>query len=78
MNFYLNYMQDNEMEKGDNPPVGIILCTHDQRAEVKYAVAGLNNKLFVSRYKLKLPTEKELREFITKDFKALEGTKRGR
>jgi predicted nuclease of restriction endonuclease-like (RecB) superfamily len=78
MNFYLNYMQDNEMEKGDNPPVGIILCTHDQRAEVKYAVAGLNNKLFVSRYKLKLPTEKELREFITKDIKALEGTKEGR
>ncbi len=75
MNFYLNYMRDNEMEKGDNPPVGIILCTHNHIAEVKYAVGGLDNKLFVSRYKLQLPTEKELREFITKDIKALEGKK---
>lgn len=78
MNFYLNYMRDNEMEKGDNPPVGIILCSHDQTAEVKYAVGGLDNKLFVSRYKLQLPTEKELRDFITKDIKALEGNKGGR
>lgn len=69
MNFYLNYMRDNEMENGDNPPVGIVLCTHDQTAEVRYAVGGLDNKLFVSRYKLQLPTEKELREFITKDIK---------
>lgn len=72
MNFYLNYMQDNEMEKGDNPPVGIVLCTHDQTAEVKYAVGGLDNKMFVSRYKLQLPTEKELKNFIRKDIKTLE------
>jgi predicted nuclease of restriction endonuclease-like (RecB) superfamily len=72
MNFYLNYIKENEMEKGDNPPVGIILCTHDDRAEVKYAVDGMDNKLFVSRYKLQLPTEKELKEFIRKDVQSLE------
>lgn len=75
MNFYLNYMKENEIEKGDNPPVGIVLCTHDDKAEVKFATAGLNNKFFVSRYKLQLPTEKELREFITQDIKALEVNK---
>ena len=36
MNFYLNYMKENEMEKGDNPPVGIVLCTHNDKAEVKF------------------------------------------
>ena len=74
-NFYLNYMKESETEKGDNPPVGIILCTHDDKAEVKFATTGLDNKLFVSRYKLQLPTEKELREFITQDIKALEENK---
>jgi predicted nuclease of restriction endonuclease-like (RecB) superfamily len=76
MNFYLNYMKENEMEKGDNPPVGIVLCTHNDKAEVKFATAGLANKLFVSRYKLQLPTEKELREFITQDIRAIDGKKR--
>jgi predicted nuclease of restriction endonuclease-like (RecB) superfamily len=71
MNFYLNYMKENEMEKGDNPPVGIVLCTHDDKAEVKFATAGLANKLFVSRYKLQLPTENELRKFITNDVRVL-------
>jgi predicted nuclease of restriction endonuclease-like (RecB) superfamily len=75
MNFYLNYMKENETEKSDNPPVGIILCTHEDKAEVKFATAGLANKLFVSRYKLQLPTEKELRMFITRDVKAF-GEKR--
>lgn len=73
MNFYLNYMKENEMEPGDNPPVGIVLCTHDEKAEVKYATVGLDNKLFVSRYKLQLPTEKELKDFILKDVQSLEG-----
>ncbi|OGR53652.1 MAG: cytoplasmic protein [Elusimicrobia bacterium RIFCSPLOWO2_02_FULL_39_32] len=71
MNFYLNYMNENEMEKNDNPPVGIILCTHDNKAEVKYATAGINNRLFVSRYMLQLPTENELKAFLQKDIQVL-------
>jgi len=52
------------MEKGDNPPVGIILCTEKERHKVKYAIAGLDNKLFVSKYLVELPTEEELLKLL--------------
>jgi predicted nuclease of restriction endonuclease-like (RecB) superfamily len=71
MNFYLNYFREEQMEKGDNPPVGIVLCTHNDEAEVRFATAGLPNKLFVSRYKLQLPSEKELSDFIKRDLKRI-------
>jgi predicted nuclease of restriction endonuclease-like (RecB) superfamily len=71
MNFYLNYFREEQIKKGDNPPVGIVLCTHNDEAEVKYATAGLPNKLFVSRYKLQLPSEKELSDFIKRDLKRI-------
>jgi predicted nuclease of restriction endonuclease-like (RecB) superfamily len=74
MNFYLNYIKDNEMLKEENPPIGIILCTEAGRSKVfvEYALGGLSNKLFVSRYKLYLPTKKELEEEIKKERKVLE------
>ena len=70
MNFYLNYYRENMMAKGDNPPIGIILCTDRSTTKVKYAITGLDNKLFVSRYKVVLPSEKELEELIKKDIEA--------
>lgn len=35
MNFYLNYFKDNEMMEGDNPPIGIVLCSLKDAAVVK-------------------------------------------
>lgn len=71
MNFYLNYYGNNEIAKGDNPPVGIVLCTDKMSSTVKYATGSLDNQLFVSRYKVELPTVKELQEFIKRDLKML-------
>ena len=73
MNFYLNYYRDNEMVNGDNPPVGIVLCTDKKSSTVKYAIGLLDNHLFVSRYQVQLPTAKELEEFIKQDFQMLGG-----
>ena len=69
MNFYLNYIKDNEILKNENPPVGIILCTESNRSKVfiEYALGGLSNKVFVSKYKLYLPTKKELEEEIRRE-----------
>jgi predicted nuclease of restriction endonuclease-like (RecB) superfamily len=64
MNFYLNYFKNNVMEFGDNPPVGIILCTEKQEVKVEYATAGLDNQLFVSKYMVELPDMKVLKEFL--------------
>jgi predicted nuclease of restriction endonuclease-like (RecB) superfamily len=71
MNFYINYFKENEMEKGDNPPIGIILCTLKDSVKVKYATGGMDNKLFVSRYMIELPSEKQLEHFIQEDIENL-------
>jgi len=73
MNFYLNYYRDNEISEGDNPPVGIVLCSDKKSSTVKYATGSLDNHLFVSRYQVELPTVKELEEFIKRDIKILVG-----
>lgn len=41
MNVYLNYYKENEINKGDNPPVGIIMCAGKDEALVKHATMGL-------------------------------------
>ncbi len=71
LNFYLNYYKDNEMNQGDNPPIGILLCTKKGESTVKYATAGINNQLFISKYKTALPTEEELRKEIEKEKRLL-------
>lgn len=67
LNFYLSYFKKYEMAEGDNPPVGILLCTARDAEHVEFATAGLDNQVFVSKYKLALPTEEELKRFIQKE-----------
>lgn len=55
MNLYLNCLKENETLQEENPPVGLILCTEKDEAVAHYALGGLNNKVFASRYKLQLP-----------------------
>jgi predicted nuclease of restriction endonuclease-like (RecB) superfamily len=79
MNFYLNWWKKCGMERGDNPPVGIILCSDREKTEVEFATAGMDNKLFVSRYLVALPSAEQLREFIERDRERIETqTRRGR
>ena len=67
MNVYLNYYKDNEMQAGDNPPIGIILCAGKSDILVKYATGGLAQKVFVSRYLVNLPTVEELQVIVKKE-----------
>lgn len=60
MNLYLNYFRKEENTTGDNEPIGIVLSAHKNEVEVEFALGGIVNKLFVSRYKLYLPDRKEL------------------
>lgn len=48
----------------DNPPVGILLCTRKGKKMVEYALAGMDNRLFVTTYMLQLPDRKTLEEFL--------------
>ena len=61
MNFYLNYFKEHEKTGNENDPIGIILCAKKDDIFAKYVLGGLSNKVFASKYKLALPSEKELR-----------------
>ena len=67
LNAYVSYYKENEMRQGDNPPVGILLCTRKGKKMVEYALAGMDNKLFVSSYMTSLPDEKTLEAFLLKE-----------
>ena len=67
LNAYVSYFRENEMNIGDNPPVGILLCTRKGDKMVEYALAGMDNDLFVSTYMLSLPNKKTLQEFLLKE-----------
>ena len=64
LNTYLNWFKENEICEGDNPPVGILLCTTQNQALVEYACAGIENQVFVSKYLVCLPGTEEIREFV--------------
>lgn len=71
LNAYVSYFRENEMNQGDNPPVGILLCTRKGKKMVEYALAGMDNNLFVSTYMLTLPDEKTLQDFLIKQTTSL-------
>ncbi|MBU4478755.1 MAG: DUF1016 family protein [Candidatus Omnitrophica bacterium] len=64
LNTYVSWYKKNVMTTGDNPPVGILLCTSKDHAFVEFALAGMNNKLFVSKYQLELPDKEKMQKFI--------------
>jgi predicted nuclease of restriction endonuclease-like (RecB) superfamily len=64
LNTYVSWYRKNMMTEGDNPPVGILLCTQKDHALVEYALAGIDNGLFVSKYLLELPKKEEIQRFI--------------
>src|SRR6185312_16728871 len=60
MHTYLNYAQKHWTNEGENPPVGLILCSEPDDALAQYALDGLPNKIMAREYKLALPAEKQL------------------
>jgi predicted nuclease of restriction endonuclease-like (RecB) superfamily len=72
MNFYLNWWKAHAMEEGDNPPVGILLCSDRDQTAVEFATTGIDQKLFVSRYLVALPSSDKLRHFIETDRERIE------
>ncbi len=66
MNMYLNYFKTEENTKDDNEPIGIILSAEKEHISAQYALGGISNKLFVSKYQLYLPKKAELEEEVKK------------
>ena len=63
LNTYVTWYGKHMMAEGDNPPVGLLLCTQKDHALVEYALAAVDNRLFVSKYQVDLPGKEELQRF---------------
>ena len=72
LNTYVSWYRKNMMTAGDNPPVGILLCTDKNHALAEYALAGMDNNLFVSKYQLELPKKEDMQRFIEEQLKSEE------
>jgi predicted nuclease of restriction endonuclease-like (RecB) superfamily len=60
MDFYVRYFEQEEKQEGDNPTIGLILCSDKSDAMVRYTLLTDSQHFFASRYRLHLPTEEEL------------------
>lgn len=60
MNLYLNYFRHEVSGEDDNEPIGIVLGTAGDRLTMQYAMEGISNQLFVSRYQLYMPSREQL------------------
>lgn len=60
INMYLNYYATEVNDPDDNPPIGIILCTEKDSITAEYALGGLSNNVFASRYVLYMPNKEQL------------------
>jgi len=72
MHLYLNYAREHWVAPGENPPVGIILCSGKSEALVRYATGALPNKLLVREYLTALPNEKLLSAELEKTRREIE------
>jgi predicted nuclease of restriction endonuclease-like (RecB) superfamily len=72
LNAYVSYYKQHQMTEGDQPPIGILLCTQKNHDMVQYALADMGNQLFVSRYQLQLPPASEMEDFLRRALAELE------
>ena len=64
LNLYMNYYKHEVMQEDDNPPIGLLLCTDYGETTVQYATEGLSQNIFVSKYRLQLPSEDDIRKYM--------------
>ena len=64
MDMYIRMYDELKRSEGDNPTIGIVLCSDTDEDIARYSVMHGNEQLFASKYKLYLPTEEELRAEI--------------
>ena len=62
MNVYLNYASRHWRRKGENLPVGLILCSEQDEALAQYALKGMGRRILTREYRLALPPEAALVE----------------
>ena len=72
MHFYLNYAREHWMREGENPPVGLILCSEKDEALARYALEGLSSNVMAAEYRIALPDETVLAAELDRTRQAME------
>lgn len=78
MHMYLNYAREHWTKPGENPPVGLVLCTSKGSNEAHYALDGLPNKVMAAEYQTVLPDAKLLEAELDRTRRELEARRVGR
>ncbi len=71
LNTYVSFYRNEIAQLTDNPPIGILLCTQKGKKLVEYALSGMDEQLFVSKYLLQLPSKEVLQNFIEKELEKM-------
>ncbi len=74
MQLYVNYYDREISEVGDNPTVGLVLCSEKNDAVVRYVLDEKQQQIFASRYQLYMPTEEQLKVEIQREKQWLESS----
>ncbi|HET7863187.1 MAG TPA: PDDEXK nuclease domain-containing protein [Burkholderiaceae bacterium] len=72
MQLYVNWYDAERADEGDNPSIGLILCTEKNDAVVRYVLGDKNRQIFASRYQLYLPTEAQLQNELRRELARME------
>jgi hypothetical protein len=75
MDGYVRMFEEHGKPEGDNPTIGLILCSEKNEAIARYSVLRESRQLFASRYKLYLPSEEELKRELERERRAIDGRK---
>jgi len=76
MDMYVRIFDDKMKQPGDNPTIGLILCTEKSRTIVKYSILNDSKQIFASKYQMYLPTERQLEQEIERERLLIEQEKR--
>lgn len=67
MDGYVRMYEEQNRIEGDNPTIGLILCSEKNEAVARYSVLNDSRQLFASRYRLTLPSEEELQRELQRE-----------
>ena len=75
MDFYVRFFEDQLKQPGDNPTIGLILCTDKNKTIVKYSLLNESKQIFASKYQLYLPSVKQLEIEVQREREKIEQEK---
>ena len=76
-NLHESKLEDQFKVPGDNPTIGLLLCSDKSEAVAKYSILHESRQIFASKYMLNLPTEEQLRLEIERERQLIESALEG-